>query len=304
MNFKPLALLGGMLLAGCNDESMVLRFQESAGSSGTGLDTTKQQLIDNALVAHQINPQSLRWRVDPEDEHLVYMSELQPLSDAQRMALHGVFDQIVQARAASTLDIEVNLDIPAQTLNEFSAVQRQQMDALSQPLIIKLALEPKVLTMALMPKGDDNVMGDVMEEVNSEVNCQLQARPVEPFPAGVTALWESSLDNADQISVEMGGQLYPARYRFRDAQLQRQVQSGELRLRQGMHLMVSPLAVQLGFAELGQHRLYSKFPLQHRASALIRECEDKANALPRPLSFHVGDGLDRLESVTYKDVSQ
>lgn len=296
MNLKPLALLGGMLLAGCNDESMVLHFQDSAGSSGTGLNTTKQELIDNALTANQINPQSLRWRVDPQDEHLVYMKELQPLSDSQRVALHRVFDQIVQARVASTLDIEVNLDIPAQALKELSAAQRQQVDALPQPLIINLALEPKVLTMALMPKGGD-VMGDVMQEVNSEVSCELQARPVEPFPAGVTALWKSFLDDADQISLEMGEQSYPARYRFRDAQLQSQVQSGELRL-----MTTSPLIVQLGFAELGKHRLYSKFPLQHRASALIRECENKASTLPRPLSFHVGDGLDRLESVTYKNV--
>jgi len=36
-------------------------------------------LIDNVVAAHQINPQSLRWRVDPEDEHLMYMRELQPL---------------------------------------------------------------------------------------------------------------------------------------------------------------------------------------------------------------------------------
>ncbi|WP_095162795.1 hypothetical protein [Pseudomonas sp. Irchel 3F5] len=299
MNLKPLALFGALLLAGCNDELMTLRFGEPAGLAGARPDASKQQLIDNALTAQQIDPQSLHWWVDIDDEHVVHVRALQPLSDAQRNALGGIFEQIVQARAATTLDIEVNLDIPAQMREELSSVQRQQIDALPQPLLIKLDLEPEVLTMALMPRGDDSVTGDVMEEVSSQVNCQVKARPVEPFSSGVTALWMSSLDTAQQISVEMGEWSYPARYRFRDAELQRQVQSGELRLLQGTQLTVNPLTVTLGFAELGKHKLYSHFPLQHRASALIHECEGAANALPRPLSFHVGDGLDRLETVSY-----
>ncbi|MBV6286361.1 hypothetical protein [Pseudomonas aegrilactucae] len=304
MSFKPLALLGALLLAGCNDDLMTLRFQDSAGSAAAGLGTLKQAQIDALLTARQIDPQSLRWRVDLEDKHLVYVSELKPLSDAQHDALRTLFDPLMQARAASTMDIEVTLDIPAQQRQELSPVQREQIDGLPQPLIIKLALDPDILTMAQMPRGNDDVPGDLMEQVNSKVNCQLQARPVEPLPAGVTALWTVTLDTAGQVSVEMGEWSYPARYRFKDADLQRRVQSGELWLLPATYMTVSSLTVELGFAELGQHRLYSHFPLQQNASALIRECEVAANALPRPLSFHVGEGLDRLETVTYKDASQ
>lgn len=304
MNLKPLALLGALLLAGCNDDLMTLRFQDAAGSPGTGLLLLKQEQLDALLGAQQIDPQSLRWRVDLEDHHLVHVSVVKPLDDAQRSAARALFDPLMQARAASTLDIEVTLDIPAQQREELSAVQRQQIASLPQPLIVKLALEPEILTMALMPRGDDDVMGDVMEQVNSRVSCQLQARPVEPLPAGVTALWTLALDGADQVSVEMGEWSYPARYRFRDPDLQQQVQSGALQLLPATRLSVNPLVVELGFADLGQHRLYSHFPLQQHAPALIRECEYAANALPRPLSFHVGEGLDRLETVTYKDVPQ
>lgn len=298
MRLKPLALLGALLLAGCNDEPMTLAFQKSVGSS-VRVDTRKQELIDNVLVTLQIDPQSLRWWADLEDGGLVHMSELQPLSDAQRTALRGVFEEIVQARAASTLGIEVTLDISAQARQALSDEQRQQLDALPQPLMIELALAPEVLTMALIPQVDET--DNVMVEVDSAVKCELQARPVEPFPAGVTMLWKASGDKTDQLSVEIGKSSYPARYRFRDARLQEQVQSGELRLQAYLD---SPLIITLGFADLGQHRLYSKFPLQHRASTLIRQCDTAANALPRPLSFYVGDGLDRLESVTYKGAPQ
>lgn len=303
MNFKPLALLGALLLAGCKDELMTLRFQDSAGSAAAGLGTLKQAQIDALLTAQQIDPQSLRFRVDLEDKHLVHVHELQPLSDAQRGALRALFEPIVQARAASTLDIEVTLDLPAQQREELSTVQRQQIEALPDPLVIKMALNPEILTMALMPRGDD-AMADVMEQVNSNVSCQVHARPVEPLPAGVTALWTLVLDTAGQVSVEMGEWSYPARYRFKDAGLQQQVQSGALQLLPATHMSVDSLNVEVGFADLGQHRLYSHFPLQQNASALIHECEVAANALPRPLSFHVGEGLDRLETITYKDVPQ
>ena len=304
MNCKPLALLGALLLAGCNDDLMTLRFEDSAGSSGTGLDTRKQQMIDEALVQRQIDPKSLRFRVDLEDEHLVHVSELQPLTDVQRTALREPFDEIMRARAASTLQIAVTLDMTPAQRQELSPEQHKQLDALPQPLLITLDLSPQILTMALMPRDDDNVVREVTERINSEVSCQLQALPVKPLPEGVTGLWQMSLDTANQVSIELGEWSYPARYRLTDAGLQQKIDNGEMRLVDPNYLSVDPLVVMLGFSDLGQQRLYRNFPLQPNASALIRSCEDAANELPRPLSFRVGDGLDRLESVTYKEQTQ
>lgn len=304
MNCKPLALLGALLLAGCNDDLMTLRFEDSAGSSGTGLDTRKQQMIDEALVQRQIDPKSLRFRVDLEDEHLVYVSELQPLTDAQRTALREPFDEIIRARAASTLQIELTLDITPAQRQALSDAERQQIDALAQPLLITLELDPKVLTMALMPRDDGTVVRDVTERISSEVTCQLHALPVKPLPAGVTGLWQMTLDTPGEVRIELGEAHYPAHYRLTDPGLQARIDKGELRLIEPTYLSVDPLLVMLGFSDLGQQRLYRNFPLQPNASALIRSCEDAANELPRPLSFRVGDGLDRLESVTYKDQTQ
>lgn len=304
MSFKPLALISALLLVGCNDDLMTLRFEDSAGSSGTGLDARKQQMIDEALVQRQIDPKSLRWRVDLEDQHLVYVRELQPLSEAQRKALREPFDEILQARAANTLQIELTLDITPEQRQALSAAERQRIDALPQPLLIPLELSPTVLTMALMPRDDDNVPRDVTERINSKVTCQLQALPVKPLPEGITGLWQMTLDTANQVSVELGEAHYPAHYRLTDAGLQGRIDKGELWLVEPNYLSVDPLVVMLGFSDLGQQRLYRSFPLQPNASQLIHSCESAANHLPRPLSFRVGDGLDRLESVTYKEETQ
>lgn len=304
MNCKPLALLGALLLAGCNDDLMTLRFEDSAGSSGTGLDTRKQQMIDEALVQRQIDPKSLRFRVDLEDQHLVHVSELQPLTDAQRTALREPFDEIMRARAASTLQIELTLDITPAQRQALSDAERQQIDALAQPLLITLELDPTVLTMALMPRDDGTVVRDVTERISSEVTCQLHALPVKPLPAGVTGLWQMTLDTPGEVRIELGEAHYPAHYRLTDPGLQARIDRGELRLIEPTYLSVDPLVVMLGFSDLGKQRLYRNFPLQPNASELIHSCENAANHLPRPLSFQVGDGLDRLESVTYKEVSR
>jgi hypothetical protein len=155
-----------------------------------------------------------------------------------------------------------------------------------------------------MPRDDDNVPRDVTERINSKVTCQLQALPVKPLPEGITGLRQMTLDTANQVSVELGEAHYPAHYRLTDAGLQGRIDKGELWLVEPNYLSVDPLVVMLGFSDLGQQRLYRSFPLQPNASQLIHSCESAANHLPRPLSFRVGDGLDRLESVTYKEETQ
>ncbi|MBG8561840.1 hypothetical protein B8W70_05555 [Pseudomonas sp. 1239] len=305
---RTLALSSALLLGGCGDETfMSVRFQTDVGTARWGLDPINLQMIGEALEQRQVDPKRLRFDVDAEDKRLVHVVLLQPLDEQQQAALRGLFEDIVQARNAVTFAIEVTLQPTAAERQRLTPSQLQALEAM--PASFTLPAEPgdEVSTVAAMPEQWPGTTMDVNEQVQAEVSCLLYISPRQYYP-GMTDVYAAKGDDPQRVVLEFAetGEAnafslwkVSARYRFKQASLQQQVDKGELALLPADEQNRKSLSIAFKLADLGEHELMRAYQIDYRVKALNSQCYAEQMKLGRPYTFFMGAGLDRVEAVTY-----
>jgi hypothetical protein len=300
-----LAIAGALLLVGCGDtDLMTVRFQNAVGSAGQQVNPDLSQMLNQALEQRQVDPENLRFRVDRKDKHLLHVSSEGPLDPRQLSALQDLFDEIVLARSLATMDIEVTLQPTATQREDLTPAQAAVVNAMPPTFTVQADLADMVSTVAMMPQAWPVPMMDLSLYVMAEVKCQLPVNPRIYPRMGSPIEIKRGKSRQELIVVfllpdETDGPSYwrvSARYRFKDVDLQRKVENGEVELLTDNDQAL-PIAFKL--ADLGKHRLMSAYRFDDRSNTLIDKCDEAQKKLGRPFSFFVGLGLDRVEAVTY-----
>lgn len=303
--WTPLAIAGSLLLAGCGDaDLMTVRFGHAIDSAGGELNPELTRMLNQALEQRQVDPDTLRFRVDSKDKHVLHISPDGPLELRQLGALQELFDEILRARSLATMDIEVTLRPTATQLEDLTSAQAAMVNAMPPTFTLQVDLADKASTVAMMPQTWPGSMMDLPMYVTAEVKCQLRVDPRLYVKTGTPIDIKRGKNAQELILVflladDTGGPSYwrvSARYRFKDADLQRKIDKGEIELAADSE-SAAPIAIRL--ADLGSHRLMSAYRLDDRTSTLNDRCHKTQKRLGRPFTFFVGFGLDRVEAVTY-----
>ncbi|MBV6286362.1 hypothetical protein [Pseudomonas aegrilactucae] len=305
---KALALSSVLLLGGCGDDAfMTVRFQDKIGTARWGLDPQQIERLNKALEQRHIDPKSLRFDVDREDEQRVHVILVQPLDEQQQGALRGLFEDIVQARNAVTFDIEVTLLPTAAERQRLTPRQLQALEAMPASFTLPAGLGDEVSTVAGMPQQWPGTTMDVNERVLAEVSCLLYVSPRQYYP-GMTDLYAAKGDDPQRVVLEFGETdeahefslwTVSAQYRFKQASLQQQVDKGELTLLPADEQNRKSLSIAFKLADLGEHELMRAYQIDYRVKDLNSQCYAEQEKLGRPYTFFLGSGLDRVEAVTY-----
>ena len=105
------SLLFCLLLSGCNEDQLILRFDVSvAGESGPGINATLERALRAALVSQQIDAQRIGVRRLDGDGLAVSFSGA-PLSAAERQRLQDYIGAILAARAAWNERVRLELQM-------------------------------------------------------------------------------------------------------------------------------------------------------------------------------------------------
>ena len=102
---KLLPLLTALLLTGCQEDFMDLHFEQAVGDRGRQVYTRVSTLLEEALRAHGIAAEKIELELDAQDPRVIHLAINGELPPEQRAALRAVFDDILKARAASSMVI-------------------------------------------------------------------------------------------------------------------------------------------------------------------------------------------------------
>lgn len=297
---KLLPLLTALLLTGCQEDFMDLHFEQAVGDRGRQVYTRVSTLLEEALRAHGIAAEKIELELDAQDPRVIHLAINGELPPEQRAALRAVFDDILKARAASSMVIDLTL-------------QAQPGAASPQPFPLELAITPEVqlaaryqlLDRALSLYNKNAVPVQIVCAIKGQLNGEL------PFNAvSVRQIPEQSPEHVylNYRAQNLRRQTLPALMHVRDAQLRERMNQGEIRLwseeQVQNDLLRSELQLSIEIGTLGEQLLAADFSADNRQGTWTRECSKKIEHLGRPFSFHIGSGLDRLKAVTYKDAER
>lgn len=306
---KTLALCSVLLLGGCGDEAfMTVRFETKMGTARWGVDQYSGDLINKGLEQRHIDPKSLRFDVDAEDEQRVHVYLLQPLDAQQQSDLRGLFEEVVQARNAVTMDIEVTLQPTEAERKRLTPEQVKALQAMPPSFTLPARLGKEVSTVAAMPGAWPGATMDISERVEAEVSCQLYVNLQNYYP-GMSDIYPAAGTDPQRVILEFGetsesGDVsdwtVSAYYRFKEASVQRQVDQGELKLVPADEQNDGEtLSIAFKLADLGEQRIMRAHQIDASIRHLNFKCSAEEDKLGRPYTFFLGNGLDRVESVTY-----
>lgn len=293
---KLLPLLAVLLLTGCKEDFMSLHFEQPVGFQGQQLNSQLNTLLVEAMRSRGIDPQRVELALDKQDSRVVHLSLKGELSPEQRMALRALFDDILTARTASSMAIDMTLE-------------PQPGDAPAQPTTLTLSINPEVRLSARYLLSDRALGYYNKSGVPVEIVCNIKGQLDGDLPFSAVSVQQMPGQSPEHVRINYRSQGYrkktvAGQMLVKDAQLRESVRKGEIRLwSEDMiqdDLLRTHLQLSIEVASLGEQLLTADFSPDNRNDDWNAECAEKIKQLGRPFSFHIGAGLDRLQAVTYE----
>lgn len=298
--YKLLPLLGALLLAGCKEDFMSLQFERPVGYQNHQIHSNVSTLLTEAIRSRGIAPERIVLELDEQDTRIIHLALDGELSTEQRTALRALFDDILKARAASSMAVDLTL-------------QAQPGAATPQPIPLELAITPEVQLSARYQYLDRAIGLFNQSGVPVQIICSIEGQLNGELPfkgLSVRQISEQSPEHAylNYRTQNFQRKTMPVLMQVKDAQLRESMSKGEIRLWSEEQivddLLRTKLQLSIEIGNLGDQVLAADFSADSRQDAWTSECAKKIEQLGRPFSFHVGSGLDRLLAVSYQDAGR
>ncbi|MDD2057610.1 hypothetical protein N5D52_03150 [Pseudomonas sp. GD03860] len=294
--YKLLTLISALSLTGCSEDYMSLHFDKPVGSWNHKINHSMNKLLTDTLRSRGVDVDKIELALDKEDTSVIHLSVDGDLKPEQRVRLRALFDEIVTARAASSMTIDLELE--AQPGASAPQLTPFELTVSPQP---ELTAQYKLLDRTLAAYNDTQLPVQIYCNIKGELNGKLL------FSSGtVQQIPEQSPEHVylhykDNIRLRK----VRARMLVRDADLRESINKGEIRLWNEVltlnHHFETNLQLAIQIAKLGDDHASADVRADQRLSDWLPKCTDKIQQLGRPFTFHMGSSLDRLKAVTYQN---
>lgn len=308
--WKLLPALAGLLLVGCeNKPFMDLDFDIPIDGGDLIFSAIKQLGIEPSRIELMSMQQGrANERIEPADDSRMSnrysIALIGRFSAQERLALRTTFDDILHSRAASNMDVELTLD----------ATQERPH---TQTLTMRLSPET-----GIKPMFKDDLHGSIWPRtrngiIPTEVVCVFAGKLKGPLPIDVHRIAHSREQSYEHFNLvylygKSGIRGIPAHITIRDPQLRAAVAEQAMILWPEGYGYVRwngtdiwndreqpGLGVTVQVGSLGFRQWFTTNGQSYTINDDWRsKCAGKSD-ISRPLSFHVGAGLDRLKAVEY-----
>lgn len=297
---KLLPLLTALLLTGCKEDFMSLHFEQPVGYRGEQVNAKVGTLLKEAISSRGIDPERIVLELDEQDSKVVHLALDGELSPDQRTALHTLFDEILKARAASSMTVDLTL-------------AAAPGEATPQPIPLELAITSEVRLSARY-QYLDRAMGLFSQSgVPVQIVCSIEGQLNGELPFTGLSVRQIPEQSPEHVYLHYRTQNFQTKtmsvlMQVKDAQLRESMNKGDIRLWSEEQiindLLRSKLQLSIEIGNLGDQVLAADFSVDSRQDTWTSECAKKIEHLGRPFSFHIGSGLDRLQAVTYQDADR
>ncbi|MGC5699799.1 hypothetical protein J4P02_06290 [Pseudomonas sp. NFXW11] len=294
---KVLPLLTALLLTGCKEDFMSLHFEQPVGYRGEQVNAKVSTQLKEAISSRGIAPEQIVLELDEQDSRVVHLALDGAVSPEQRTALRALFDEVIKARAASSMAVDLTL-------------ATQPGAAAAQPIPLELAITSEIQLSARY-KYLDRAMGLFTQSgVPVQIICSIEGQLKGELPFKGLSVRQIPEQSPEHVYLNYRTQNFQTKtmqalMQVKDAQLRESMSKGDIRLwseeQIADDLLRSKLQLSIEIGNLGDQVLAADFSADSRQGTWTSECAKKIEHLGRPFSFHIGSGLDRLQAVTYQD---
>ncbi|NBF01913.1 hypothetical protein GV819_06375 [Pseudomonas sp. Fl5BN2] len=302
-----------LTLTGCKEDFATLHFQDSVRSDPKAGPQYSDQLVHEAykqsiytaLSAQGLDPDAIALERDKEDDKVIHLRLVDySLSPEQRGSLKALFEQVTQARNASSMNLRLELD------NAHASVKPSGSSELPDRIDASLEFEPE-FGMLLDRSYDDSMQAIVNEsEIEGPVSCKITARLAMPTSLKLIAYEALEKDNSARGLISLltrSGSIAKVELKvhFDDPDLTRHLQQDTVHAWPSSSRITQPAPVPLDefafvIGSIGVQTLTSALPFDTRKDELQALCDQKMQSLGRPFTFQMGRTLDRLTRVDYR----
>ncbi|QZI70273.1 hypothetical protein K5F93_28690 [Pseudomonas protegens] len=314
MKRRYLLLLPLLLsLAGCKEDFATLHFQDSVRSDPKAGPQFSDQLVHEAykqsiytaLSAQGLDPDAIALERDKEDDKVIHLRLVDySLSPEQRGRLKAVFEQVTDARKASSMNLHLELD------NAQASVTPSGPSGLPDSIDATLKFDP-TFEMLLDRSYDDSLRAIVnRSEIEGPVSCKITAHLTTPTRLKLIGYEALEQDNSERGLISLltrSGSIakVPLKVHFDDPDLNRHMQQKTIQAWPSSSKSTQPAPVPLDefavvIGSIGVQTLTSALPFDTRKDELQALCDQKMQTLGRPFTFQIGRTLDRLTRVDYR----
>jgi len=304
---KLLVLLPLLLLGGCSEDFATLHFAQPVSAYYGDL---KQQYGDDlyqAILKLGIDPKDIEVELDNDHRQDLLISVSRSLDAGKRQALRELFDEIPRARAATSWEVDVTLE--PQSLEPQYQVWREALEKIKGPVTLEIKLGSRIEALSTATLMDSIQAAEKKSEVSSIITCHVLAEVSRgPFKLRSIVQLEEGPSERAQVVIEYGQMRYatvPAQFDFKDPVLKERIGNGQIKAWQAERTLqrnpYGPFEMAFEIGSLGKQSVNLYSGTDQRISMLQSDCRELADHAGRPFSLFIGQGLDRLESVTYAD---
>lgn len=297
-------LFSALLLAGCTEEFATLHFGDSINKTfvaeGYASKISYREFLLGELAKRGVSVDQLDIETDEKNSKVLNLSFKSRFFDQdQKKRVRDYLDQQLADRKAASFSA---------TLHAYPERVKPRDDRHALETLKRSTTQTRV-----EPRGAPSTQVTYLRrglssvKVQGEMQCHFESLLSEPLPFEALRLLSSEADKAEAQSntnVWVRYRYYsediPALLVFDDANLARLIDKGEIDID-----IEKKLAGKISTFSFAIDGLSSGTHTNGRAEPdiyydLHRQCNELIGALGRPFSFHMGGGMDRLISVTYK----
>ncbi|MGC5699927.1 hypothetical protein J4P02_06940 [Pseudomonas sp. NFXW11] len=293
-----------MLLTGCKQTYLSLHFQDEVGDPKQAKVVPYfAETITQMAAGIGIEAADIGLEMDRQDDKTLHISLDSRVPEAQRQRLLGLFEEIVEARAAGTF--EAVLEIAPETGKYTSPEYRKK--AMALPRRFPLALEPVKYAEVLFHYSMEELTSGKLSATGTpnEAFCQYPASLQAPgmlfsklgSKAGsgagdynVFLEWKDDKYGAAQY---LFGNITFANPRLNQLLFDDRIKLSVSKINWGRR--ADKIGFHVGSLGLQPHEDGAISPLQN--IGFMGRCESMAMDLGRPFTFYIGRSMDRLVSV-------
>lgn len=302
---KLLVLLPLMLLGGCSEDFATLHFAQPVSAYYGDLRPQYGDDLYQAILALKIDPKDIEVELDDDHRQNLLINVSRSLDAGKRQALRELFDEIPRARAAASWEVDVTLEphAPGARFDGFS----EAVKSIQGPVTLQLKLGNRIEALSSATLRERTLAAENNSEVSSIITCHVLAEVSGgPFKFRSIVQRDDGPPERAQVIIEYAPMHFaqlPARFDFKDPTLRERIHNGQVKAWQAegtpQRSPWRPFEMAFEIGSLGKQSLNLNPGKDLRIGMLQGDCRDLANRAGRPFSLFLGEGLDRLESVTY-----
>lgn len=311
MRLPAMLLLSlGLLLGGCDKDSLTLRFNGNiTDASGSELDPAYAQAVLDILQRERFDLATINLALEGDSGIDVGFGE-KPLSTQQRQRLQAIFGEVLEARGAwsNQLQLDIQEDkLDGSAINALGGLMtepmrehwRKQLEQLPRHYPSQLGLGAPISLEFSNWQGIPD-----FGWVEVDADCKVLATLSEPLPNLTYQLISDGAPESMTMGMLSGmTQSVPSQLSFADPALQKLIDDLQptYRLQRSKYMDSSVEGydeILFDFGSQGKVELLDRRPLKP-VDGLKAACERSIMAAGRPFAFFYGASIDRLESVEY-----